>query len=89
MYGQCELVGDTGNLFPPWGCTQGTYCEYDYEEYDYFSHKDQCLNWCLDKRRSDDSAEGCIFMASKCVFLKTGTIVGADGHSAITCWKFH
>ena len=67
--------------------------DYDYEyhyDYDYVEEdKDECLQSCLEKRRSVSNAAGCIFMSwGECIFLKTGTIVGSSGESKHTCWKF-
>ena len=75
------------------------HCDYDYH-YENDEDKEQCLQSCLQKRRSVDDAAGCYFQKSffcktgqkspsKCIFLKTGTIIGGSGDSDIgTCWKF-
>ena len=91
MSGECEFNN------PP----------YDYSYYDYDYHydtdyaeedKDECLQSCLEKRRSVDNAVGCYFETwgfinetwGTCIFIKTGTIVGSSGDSDIgTCWKFN
>ena len=73
----------------------------DYDAYDYEDHYDldyaeedtnQCLQSCLEKRRTFPNAVGCYFWKpyGQCIFLKTGTIVGASGDTDTgTCWKFH
>ena len=81
------------------------YWSYDYEyldDYDFYDYaekdKDECLQSCLEKRRSVDNAVGCYFETwgfinetwGDCIFIKTGTIVGSSGDSDIgTCWKFN
>ena len=85
MSGTCEFIDSSND-----------YDAYDYEDqYDYdYAEEDtnQCLQWCLEKRRLFPNAVGCYFWKryGQCIFLKTGTIVGASGDSDIgTCWKFH
>ena len=89
MPGKCEFTDDSNDFLA-----------YDYD-YDFADEdKEQCLQSCLQKRRSVDDAAGCYFQKSffcktgqkspsKCIFLKTGTIIGGSGDSDIgTCWKF-
>ena len=73
------------------------YWSYDYEyldDYDFYDYaekdKDGCLQSCLEKRRSVDNAVGCYLETwGRCIFIKTGTIVGASERSdASTCWRF-
>ena len=84
MSGTCEF-SDPSN----------SHWDYDYEvhyDYDYAKEdKDECLQSCLEKRRSVSNAVGCYFANwGMCIFLKTGTIVGSSGDSEMgTCWKFH
>ena len=101
MPGMCEFSDPSNN-----------YWDYDYEyhnygttitnithDYDYAEvDKDECLQSCLEKRRSVDNAVGCYFETwgfinetwGTCIFIKTGTIVGSSGDSDIgTCWKFN
>ena len=68
------------------------------DDYEYHDSKDECLQSCLEKRRSVDNAVGCYFEIlgfinetwGTCIFIKTGTIVGSSGDSDIgTCWKFN
>ena len=84
MPGKCEFTDDSND-----------YWDYDYDyhyDYDFADEdKEQCLQSCLQKRRSVDDAAGCYFQKSdgQCIFLKTGTIIGGSGDSNIgTCWKF-
>ena len=84
MSGTCEF-----------SVASNTFLEYDYEyhyDYDYAEEdKDECLMSCLEKRRSVDNAVGCYLETwGRCIFIKTGTIVGSSGDSDIgTCWKFN
>ena len=62
--------------------------DYDYAEED----KEQCLQSCLQKSTKTDHAVGCYFWKDygQCIFIKSGTIVGASGTSDTgTCWRFH
>ena len=82
------------------GKCEFTYDSNDYRDYEYNFHydyeiadedKEQCLQSCLQQRRSVDGAAGCYFQkpSGQCNFLKTGTIIGGSGDSDIgTCWKF-
>ena len=66
------------------------HCDYDYH-YENDEDKEQCLQSCLQKRRSVDDAAGCYFQKTDggCIFLKTGMIIGGSGDSYVgTCWKF-
>ena len=83
------------------GACQFSNPSHDYSYYDYEYHyvydfaeedKDQCLQSCLQKSEMIDHAVGCYFEKSsgQCIFLKTGTIVGASERSdASTCWRFN
>ena len=76
---------EPSNLF--WDYDYDHHYDYDFADED----KEQCLQSCLQKRRSVDDAAGCYFQKSdgQCIFLKTGTIIGGSGDSDIgTCWKF-
>ena len=84
MPGKCEFTDDSND-----------YWDYDYDyhyDYDFADEdKEQCLQSCLQKRRTFDDAVGCYFQKSsgQCIFIKTGTIIGGSGDSDIgTCWKF-
>ena len=83
MSGTCEF-SDPSNSH--WDYDYESHYDYDYAEED----KDECLQSCLKKSRSFINAAGCYFDFGKCIFLKTGTIVGSSGDSEIgSCWKFH
>ena len=84
MPGTCEFFDDSYDY---------SYFDYDYEiDYDFADEdKEQCLQSCLQKRRTFDDAVGCYFQKSsgQCIFIKTGTIIGGSGDSDIgTCWYF-
>ena len=85
MLGSCEFSNPDND-----------YSVYDYDyhyDYDYADEdKEQCLQTCLQKSKVSPHAVGCYFQKSygKCIFFKTGTIVGSSGSSdSDTCWKFH
>ena len=85
MSGTCEF-SDPSNSH--WDYDYESHYDHDYAEED----KDECLQSCLEKRRSANNAAGCYFKKDwgQCIFLKTGTIVGSSGDSEKgTCWKFH
>ena len=81
MPGMCQLTNEDYDIY-----------DYDYDDhYGYDFDKDQCLQSCLEKRSSVDDAAGCYFQKwdGRCIFLKTGTIIGGSGDSDVgTCWKF-
>ena len=90
MSGECEFINPSND-----------YEFHHYNYYEYESHYDhdhaeedtnQCLQSCLEKRKTFHNADGCFFWKKygQCTFLKTGTIVGASGDSDVgTCWKFY
>ena len=87
MPGNCEFMDPDNGV---WDYGFDTHHDYDFADED----KEQCLQSCLQKRRSVKDAAGCNFRKwnGQCNFIKTGMIIGGYGNSDIefigTCWKF-